>query len=110
MALVLAGGITLGSGYGGDDIFLFALIVMTLVCAAACIMIIHNQKREMYNRIIRQILEEEFRDRDWEKTSEIAVAKQENEKSCEIVTKQNEEDAPDAGMLKETSAEASALE
>ncbi|MBD5462484.1 MAG: hypothetical protein HDR24_05415 [Lachnospiraceae bacterium] len=110
LALVLAGGITLGSGYGSDDIFLFALIVMTLACAAACIMIIHNQKKEMYNRIIRQILEEEFRDRDWEKNSETAAANQENEKSCETVTKQNEEDAPDAGMLKETSAEASALE
>lgn len=109
LALVLAGGITLGSGYGGDDIFLFALIVMTLACAAACIMIIRNQKKEMYNRIIRQILEEEFRDRDWEKTSETA-AKLENEKSCETVAKQNEEDAPDAIMLKETSAEVSALE
>ena len=100
LALVLTGGITLSSGYGNSDIFLFALIVMAIACAAACIMIIHYQKREMHNRIIRQILEEEFRDRDWEKTGEMPAPEQVNEKVCEMEVDQN----------KETSAEVSALE
>lgn len=90
--LVLAGGIVVSGSTGSNEIRIFALIFMLLVCAAACLMMIRYQKQEVYRRIYRLILEEEFSSRFCGEAEEAG------------------EDGQVILMLKETSAEESAPE
>ncbi|GFI04923.1 hypothetical protein AALA79_00185 [Lachnospiraceae bacterium 64-25] len=98
LALVLAGGIVV-SGAGSNDVRIFVLIIMLLACAAACIVMIRYQKQDVYRRISRLILEKEFCDRFCDGAE---APKAEEDNGCQS--------SPDALMVKETSAEESALE
>lgn len=95
LALVLTGGIVVSNGAGSNEVRIFVLIIMLLACAAACAMMIRYQKREVYHRMCRLILEEEFRARFCGDKEEAA---------------DNGEASSDSLMIKETSAEESALE
>lgn len=123
LALVLAGGIVV-SGAGINDVRIFALIFMLLACAAACIVMICHQKQEVYRRISRLILEKEFCGRfcgeveengqDGQAIKEEGAGKAEKKQEEEVPKAEEENSgcqaAPNTLMVKETSAEESALE
>lgn len=70
LALIFTGEIVLCSGnsYGGTR--LLAVVVMTLACAADCFVIMQFHKKTKRNRLVRQILEEEFKEKLWKTGTE----------------------------------------
>lgn len=111
LALVLTGGIVVGGSAGSSEVCIFALIVMLLSCAAVCVIIIRNQKQEMYHKIAGQILEEEFSGRFRDETDEAEDIEQTvEEEDTERKVKNQNVDEPEPGNENKTSAEESALE
>lgn len=114
LALVLTGGITVCGGSVSGEMKIFALIFMTLACAVACVAIIRYQKKEIYNRMVRQILEEEFKDKFCEKTNGTDILTTEmmtvQESTSDDEDTAQKDDVSKEEDIKETSAEISALE
>ncbi len=70
LILALTGTVMLYGVGSNREVRIFVAVVMTLVCAAACLAIIRCRKKVFRNRIVKQILEEEFSDKIWEVTEE----------------------------------------
>lgn len=67
---------TIGSSEG---IRLLSAVIMAIICAAACIVVVQYRKKLARNRLIRLILEEEFKDIEWGKIHPITeVNREEN--------------------------------
>lgn len=67
---------TIGSS---EDIRLLSAVIMAIICAAACIVVVQYRKKLARNRLIRLILEEEFKDIEWGKIHPITeVNREEN--------------------------------
>jgi len=61
---------------------ILAAVIMAVLCIAACVSILVYRKRIIRNRIVRVILEEEFKDREWCKIHPITeVNREENNNS-----------------------------
>lgn len=62
-----------------DSIRLFSVLIMAVICAVACIVVVQYRKKLTRNRLIRLILEEEFKDIEWNKIHPITeVNREEN--------------------------------
>lgn len=67
---------TIGSSEG---IRLLSAVIMAIICAAACIVVVQYRKKLARNRLIKLILEEEFKDIEWGKIHPITeVNREEN--------------------------------
>ncbi|MCM1124948.1 MAG: hypothetical protein NC429_00610 [Lachnospiraceae bacterium] len=53
--------------WSADSIRILSVVVMAVICAAACIAVMQYRKRLVRNRLVRLILEEEFKDIEWGK-------------------------------------------
>ena len=94
----LAGTVMLYSTSSLNRVRILAAVIMAILCAVACIAIAKEQKKIVRNKLVKQILNEEFRDKDWEKQEKTEnnpeaeeavdadgeVKKEEPEKSKEI--------------------------
>lgn len=62
-----------------DSIRLFSVLIMAVICAVACIVVVQYRKKLTRNRLVRLILEEEFKDIEWNKIHPITeVSREEN--------------------------------
>lgn len=60
-----------------DSIRLFSVLIMAVICAVACIVVVQYRKKLTRNRLIRLILEEEFKDIEWNKIHPITEVNRE---------------------------------
>lgn len=74
LALVLAGGVVIAGGNSRMEYRIWVLLVMTAVCVAVCAAINRQQMKAAENRLIRQILEEEFRSKVYQEETEASNA------------------------------------
>lgn len=62
-----------------DGIRILSAVIMAVICAVACIVVVQYRKKLVRNRLIRLILEEEFKDIEWGKIHPITeVSREEN--------------------------------
>ena len=62
-----------------DAIRILSAVIMAAICAVACIVVVQYRKKLARNRLVRLILEEEFKDIEWNKIHPITeVSREEN--------------------------------
>lgn len=92
LALVLAGGVVIAGGNSRMEYRIWVLLVMTAVCVAVCAAINRQRLKAAENRLIRQILEEEFKNKVWEEES-VSSSEEKAKKAdgAEVLEKQDKE-------------------
>lgn len=95
LALVLAGGVVI-AGNSRMEYRIWVLLVMAAVCVAVCVAINRQRQRAAENRLIRQILEEEFRSKVYGEeagsSKEDKVENTEKAGGAEVLEKQDKEE------------------
>ena len=63
-----------------NEVKVLLALVMAAACIVVCIIINRYRKREMKNRLIKQMLDMEFADKIWEKTAEENISAEAKQK------------------------------
>lgn len=66
LVFALAGTIMLYSTSDYGEVRILAAVIMAILCAVVCIAIVKYQKKVVKNHLVKQILVQEFADRNWE--------------------------------------------
>lgn len=62
----LAGTVMLYSTSSYGEVRILAAVILAILCAVVCIAIVKYQKKVVRNHLVKQILDQEFADRNWE--------------------------------------------